>query len=124
VAQADAVFLGNVVMLSLGSSGVYAVLEVEEWWKGAGGRYAVVVTNEPGPSCGFSFRLGMPYLVYGQRDSRKVDALGVPRVEAVYATNTCARTRSIVEEDPLEDLSVLGTLKPRPGAGKGDAGTR
>jgi uncharacterized protein with GYD domain len=102
-AAADAVFLGKVVKLTPVNGRFEVVLEVEKWWRGAGGRQAVVFTRTNGALCGFSFAVGETYLVYGSRDVEKADS---------YYTGLCSRTKSSSSKEFEEDLRVLEKLTP------------
>lgn len=77
-----------------------AIFEVDRYWKSAYGYYKelVVLTGVDDGTCGYPFKVGKEYLVYGRSYSYDDDML--------YFTWWGSRTAPI--EDASEDLSFLG----------------
>lgn len=107
----SAVFAGTVVRMdslprSLGPElpglpepNLAVTFRVDDWWKGAVRRSAVVRTNDDAGACGYSFTLRSEYLVYAVSDST-----------GRLHTSICTRTASRV--DAVADIAALGPPLP------------
>jgi Carboxypeptidase regulatory-like domain len=108
---ADVVFAGTVRAIDRieGSPGdllfdrVRVTFDVEQGYINPPSRVVEVRTGSGGGDCGYSFKIGKRYLVYGWN-----------RPPAGLTTGICSRTRPI--EDAAEDLHYLKTIPPK-GAG-------
>ena len=105
--SADAVFEGQVVLLRVEDSRqprrkdgtrypltIEATLEVHRVWKGEVGPTTTVTTDYSGASCGYDFRLGGVYLVWGRRGRRSLEV------------GLCGRTKPFPYAD--KEASELG----------------
>jgi hypothetical protein len=99
--QSAAVFSGKVLDVRRSPKGaglftrVEAVFEVERAWKGVGERTISVFTSSQSSACGYGFKKGEAYLVYGSKDG-----------EGRLITSICSRTRRL--KDAGDDVKELG----------------
>lgn len=82
--------------------------DVEKSWKGMNQTQAIVLTNLGEPSCGYTFQLGEPYLVFAYDYNFK---------ENMLETSSCSLTKKLTNAtlelskmgqgiDPIEDVSL------------------
>lgn len=95
---ADAVFLGKVTKIDVGSSTLKAEFAVERVWKGSIGKIVSVSTASAGAACGASFEQDKTYVIYGYYDS-----------EGILTTQYCTRTHALEPNDPdVLELEFFG----------------
>lgn len=112
--KAAAVFAGKVTALEADEKDhqVRATFEVSRVWKKQAGKTIVVITNENGASCGYTFHEGETYLVYAYEREGKL------------YTSICARTKVLAHAkddlDALGDGEAVASTQPatRPAAAK------
>ena len=94
----DFVFSGWVTDITRNGDPVYSSLLVDmstaHWWKGEDVSEVVIETTASSASCGFPFREGEAYLVYGYYQGDQL------------LTNLCTRTARL--EDAVDDVLALG----------------
>lgn len=111
--DADAVFVGRVLEITgrRSSGAVLVRLAVERAWKGAESAEILVWTESTTAACGYPFRVGGRYLVYGwHAEGRRAPRAGK---DAVW-TSVCSRTAPV--QAAQNDLEALGP--PREGGEK------
>lgn len=102
-AGSQAVFLGEVVRIEKHNpssewSDLAVTLQIEKSWKGTSGALVKVVTAPHSAACGFPFRVGQRYLVYGHQSS------------VALHTDICTRTKVAVNiEKEIAELNTLGS---------------
>jgi hypothetical protein len=112
LAQAGAVFSGEVLEVAQDGMHLRVRLQVGTVWKGAGERVVFVTTPASTASCGFPFEQGQEYQVYTTADA---ESNGLQ-------TNLCTRTKLVSEA--AEDLQALGPgTEPRTGGICGGPGS-
>ena len=102
--QSSAVFTGRVVgVTEVQQDGypLYAVVfQWHAYWKGELNGQVVVFTSTSSAACGYSFEVGVTYLVYAYGD------------HSVYSTDLCTRTspmyEGLIEREGLGDPKVVG----------------
>ena len=101
-AKADSVFSGAVESIQQHEDRPFLVnvtLRVLQSWKGTNAETLIVSTASDEAMCGYSFRKGEQYLVYGVYRASATN-------KATVATGLCGRTSRLV--DATEDLRFLG----------------
>lgn len=93
-------FSGDKVEIPL----LFTKFEVARSWKGIDGEETTILTEAGmGTNCGYSFQLGVEYLVYGYVWAHPYDSSDE---EKYLQTNACFRTKPLGEA--TEDLEALG----------------
>lgn len=104
--QTEAIFSGTII----GSSSIEVNYDsdkttqrllrvaIKQAFRGVDGGQIEVVTGWGGGDCGFEFKLGETYLIYGSRS----------KADARLHTSICTRTRALA--DAADDLAFIGSL--------------
>ena len=78
-------------------------IQVARTWKGTKGKTVEVLTVNSGAACGYSFKKGESYLVYGYKPKTEDGKVGP------LSTGLCTRTKNLKAAG--EDLKALGEGK-------------
>ncbi|CAH1230858.1 hypothetical protein PAECIP111891_06751 [Paenibacillus allorhizoplanae] len=118
--QSKVVFSGKVLAIEPQVLDINGILDhkiavhfdVEKSWKGMNQTQAIVLTNLGEPSCGYTFGLGEPYLVFAYDYDFK---------ENMLETSSCSLTKKLTNAtlelskigqgvSPIEDVSLKGKM--------------
>ncbi len=81
------------------SPALYALFDVDDYWKGDGSRSVWIQTSASETSCGSGFNIGAQYLVYANW-SESAQA---------YLTGLCTRTKRLGTREASEEMARLPT---------------
>lgn len=98
LAEATAVFSGQVTNIEQVRLKLNVTFRVDEWWKGEPVQNIVVQTAATTAACGYPFEVGQTYLVYASHRQGRLQ------------TNYCSRTALLSQA--ADDLSILSKALP------------